>query len=131
LVNEWDRKVEAVDSKYEDFAQVVGEIVPDSAFAAAIMDADNGPDIAYYLAKNEKEFDRIQAMNPIAQVRELGRLQAKLEATPVKPKVPSKAPAPITPLSGDSATPNAGEPSDDDDINAWMDKRNKQVHKAG
>lgn len=128
LQSAWESKVERAEDKYDDFLQVVGELKPDNAFTAAIMDAENGEEIAYHLAKNEKEFNRIANLHPLAQAREIGKLEAKLQMQPVKPKVPSKAPAPIVPLAGDGATPGSDTPSDNDDMATWMKKRQKQVH---
>jgi len=128
LVTAWEEKVERAEDKYEDFSSVVGELKPDNAFTAAIMDAENGEDVAYHLAKNPKEARRIAALPPLSQAREVGKLEAKLQAEPAKPKTPSKAPAPITPLAGSGATPGSDAPSDDDDMASWMKKRQKQVH---
>ncbi len=127
LVSAWEERVDQAQDKYEDWSEVVGEIQPDSAFTAAIMEAENGPDIAHYLGKHPKEAERIAKLKPLAQVREIGKLEATLAAKPETPKTPSKAPAPITPLTG--ATPVASqEPSEQDDMKAWMRKRQKQVY---
>ena len=127
LVSEWEKKVDRATDKYEDFADIVGELTPNSAFVAAIMEADNGEDIAYHLGKNPKEAERIAKLPPLTQIREIGKLEAKLLAEPVKPKTPSKAPAPITPVTG-TAPVATTEPSEEDNMDAWMRKRNKQVN---
>lgn len=71
--------------------------------AAAIQSSDDGPAVAYHLAKNPTEARRIASLPPIAQVRELGRLEAQL----VKPADPqptprqhSNAPAPFPQVRG-------------------------------
>ena len=127
LVSEWESQVDKAEDKYDDFQAVVGELTPDSAFVAAIMEAENGADIAYHLGKHPKEAARIAQLPPRSQIREIGKLEAKLAATPVKPQTPSKAPAPITPLTG-AAPAASAEPSEQDDMRAWMRKRQKQVH---
>lgn len=130
LVSAWEEKVDRGTDKYDDWNDVVGEIQPDSPFTAAIMEAENGEDIAHYLGKHPKEAERIAKLQPLSQIREIGKLEAKLALTPEKPKVPSKAPAPITPLTG--AAPVAStEPSEQDDMKSWMRKRQKQVHGRG
>lgn len=127
LQSEWESKVERADSKYDDFDTVVGELTPNSPFVAAIMEAENGEDIAYHLGKNPKEAERIAKLPPRAQIREIGKLEAKLLAKPVEPKAPSKAPAPIAPLTG--AAPIVSDtPTEADDMKSWMRKRQKQVH---
>jgi hypothetical protein len=128
LVEAWEAKAERASSKYDDYDEVVGEMKPDSAIAVAIMEAENGEDIAYYLGKNLKEAERIAKLNPRAQIREIGRLEEKLLANPpTKPKTPSKAPAPINPVT--AAAPVVSDvPSEADDIGQWIRKRQKQVH---
>jgi hypothetical protein len=107
---------------------VVGKIEPTSPLTVAIMKAENGHDIAYHLGKNLKEAQRIAALDPVSQIFELGRIAAKLSAEPEKPKMPSKAPAPITPLTGATPTAATAEPSENDDTATWIKKRQKQVH---
>lgn len=128
LTTSWEKKISDAESRYEDFDEVVGEIKPNSPLTQAIMEADNGADIAYHLAqkKNRPVLDAILKMSPFSQVREIGRLEAKLSAEPTKPATPSKAPAPITPLTGAAAAASEA-PSEQDDMAAWMRKRNKQV----
>jgi hypothetical protein len=124
LLSSWDEKVEKANDKYDDFATIVGELQPTSPLITAIMESE--PDVAYYLGKNPKEAERIANLGQIAQIREIGKLEAKLAAEPEKPKAPSKAPEPIKPLSGVQVASDV--PSEKDSMSAWMKKRNKQVH---
>lgn len=126
LISAWEDKVEAAEDKYDDWDSIVGKIEPNSPFTAAIMEADNGPDIAHYLGKHPKEAQRIVALPPLSQIREIGKLEAKLLSAPAKPKAASAAPAPITPVSG-TAQAATNEPSENDDMAQWIKKRNKQV----
>ena len=130
LLADWEEKADKGADKYEDFAEKVGNLNPDNPVIAAIMDADNGEDIAYHLASHPKEAQRLMGLPVWKQVREIGKLEAKLAAKPVEPKAPSKAPAPITPLTGTAPTVTA-EPSETDDIRDWIRKRQKQVHGRG
>ena len=127
LVEGWEEKVAKAEDKYDDWQEKVGDIQPNSPFVAALMEADNGEDIAYYLGSHPKEAQRIAQLNPLSQVREIGKLEAKLLSKPVEPKVPSKAPAPITPVSGTAANVLDG-PTEQDDYPTWLRKRQKQVH---
>jgi hypothetical protein len=129
LTTSWETKITDAEGKYDDFEEVVGEIKPTSPVTQAIMEADNGADIAYYLGKNPEEIKRILKLSPLSQVRAIGRLEAKLAAEPPKPQTPSKAPAPITPLTG-AATVASSAPSEEDDMRTWFRKRQKQVHGA-
>ena len=128
LSESWESKAEAASEKYDDWEDVVGDkIKPTTPTLMALMEADNGPDVAYFLAKNPKEIARIEKLPVLSQILEVGRISAKLAAEPPKPKTPSRAPAPITPLTG--ASPVASDvPSDTDDMRDWMRKRQKQVH---
>lgn len=127
LTETWEANVSKVEGKYEDFDEIVGDLQPTNPLTVALMEADNGPDIAYHLGKNPQEAKRIASLPPSAQFREIGKLEYKLSQEPPKAKTPSKAPAPITPLTG--TTPAAtGEPSESDDMKTWMKKRQKQVH---
>lgn len=105
LLSGWEEKVTRADEKYDDFNEVVGELNPNVPVVAAIFEAENGEDIAYYLGKNPKEAQRIAQLHPRAQIREIGKIEAKLLAEPVKPKKPSTAPEPIKPVGG-SASPS-------------------------
>lgn len=126
LVSAWEERVEQAQDKYEDWDTVVGTLEPDHPFTASIMEAENGPDVAHYLGKHPKEAERIAKLPPRLQVFEIGKLSAKLAATPEKPKTPSKAPAPITPIT--ASTPvEANQPSENDGMRDWIRKRNKQL----
>lgn len=127
LVETWEEKADSASEKYDDWNAVVGNLKPTSPWATAIMHTENGVDVAYHLGKNLKEAERIQELPSILQVLEIGKLAAKLAAELPKPKTPSKAPAPITPLTG--AAPVATDvPSEQDDYPTWFKKRQRQVH---
>lgn len=129
LVSEWEKKADRGSSKYDDFDEAVGDLAPTSPILRAIMDAENAEDVAYYLAKHRAEASKILALDVVGQVRAIGKLEAKLLAEPPKPKTPSKAPAPITPVGG--ASGGASDlPLDTDDINTWMKKENARMRKA-
>lgn len=102
---EWEGKVDKAQERYADWDEKVGELKPDTPLAFAIMEAENGPDIAHHLATNTAEARRIAALPPLSAAREIGKLEAKLLAEPAKPKTPSNAPVPIKPVGG-SASPS-------------------------
>lgn len=95
---------------YEDVAKA--EHVPiTKEMAEAIIESDEAPAIAYYLGQNLEEAAAIAQMSPLAAARAIGRIEAKLSAKPAAqtPAVPAKtvtkAPEPITTLSGSPAVP--------------------------
>lgn len=126
LTSSWEERSTRGAEKYEDWDEIVGEMKPNSAMALAIMEEDNGDDIAYHLGKNLKEAERIAALPPRAQIREIGKLSVKLAAAPPKPKTPSKAPAPISPVSGTKAA-EATEVKDGMDYKDFVKVRNRQL----
>ena len=100
LTASWTDKSSQAEDKYDDYAEIVGDLKPTTPWAIAIMEADNGTDIAYYLGKHLKEAQRIIALPPVSQIREIGKLELKLATQTEAPKKPSQAPKPITPVAG-------------------------------
>ena len=81
-----------------------GGPVISSNMADAIRSSDMGPAIAYYLAENRDRSAAIAELSPIAQIREIGRIEAKLEAAKAPPKPPvSQAPAPAPTVTATEA----------------------------
>lgn len=125
-----------VREKYPDIeerAESIGEITLPNGVSDAIADSELGPEILNHFVENPKDCERIAALAPSAAIREIGKLEARLEAAikppgdePVKPapvvtKQPSSAPAPIKP-GGGAASPGNETPSDSDSIAEWMRK---------
>lgn len=128
IVSNWEAASAKAEKKYEDFDEVVGDLKPTSPWAVAIMESENGADIAYYLGTHIKDAQRITTLSPIAQIREIGKLEAKLSLEPPKPKV-SSAPAPITPVSGTAGAPTDQLTKEDEkNTGEWIRKRSKQAH---
>jgi hypothetical protein len=63
-----------------------------------IMTSEIGTKLAYYLAKNPEEAEKISMMAPDGVMRALGRLEERL-ATQKKTSVPTSAPEPIKAIS--------------------------------
>jgi hypothetical protein len=89
--------------KFKDFDAVIGaqdvQITRDMVIAMA--DADDPGAIAYHLGKNKAEAARIAKLSPLAQAREIGKIEVKLQAKPEKPKPKTtEAPDPIEPVGG-------------------------------
>lgn len=93
-----------------DFDSVVGSATTPVAphVMEAILDSDVGPQIAYHLAKNPADAERLSAMPERAALREIGRIEASLARpaapapAPAAPKV-TNAPPPTRPASSGSA----------------------------
>jgi len=102
LESKWEEKASKAQDKYDDFDEVVGVLKPSTPWAVAIMKTDNGADVAYHLGSHQAEARKLFQLDPYDQILEIAKLSHKLSAVPQKPKEPSKAPAPITPVSGEA-----------------------------
>jgi hypothetical protein len=102
LETTWTERQSAAAEKYDDYFEAVIEGAEKLAWACTplmrdtMMTSELGADVAYHLAKNPDEARRIAALEPISQVRELGKLEVKLTPTPAapKPKTATDAPEP-------------------------------------
>lgn len=96
---EWSAKLEKARDVLEDFDEVCveSEAIVTPHMASAIQESDHAGFIAYHLAKNPAEAERISKLSPSKQVAAIVALEEKVS----KPaKQPSKAPAPINPVGG-------------------------------
>ena len=98
-VEGWNKRVAAAD--IPDFHDVVAssDVPMTRIMQQAIMESDNGPKLAYHLATNPADAERIAGMTPIGAVRALTLIEEGLK----KPVAVSKATPPITPV-GSKAT---------------------------
>ena len=111
LMGGWQQRISEFRSKAEDFDDALAavehiEIPPE--IQRALIEYDNGPQLAYALAKEPKELQRIARIeSPRAALRELGKFEAKLSAqaeTPKRAAPVSRAPEPIKPVGQGAAT---------------------------
>lgn len=100
----------------------------------------SGPELAYHLAGDRAELERIVGLGPLEAARELGKIEARL-ASPETPapdkKSPAPAPAarvtsapkPITPVGGATAggTPSVLDDKLASDFSAWRNVRRAQL----
>jgi hypothetical protein len=118
--------------KHPDFDDVVMsedlEISPH--MRDAIMNSEDGAEVAYWLGKNPEQASRIARLNPYHQMLELGRVSARLAAPPPPPAPKpqaSAAPAPITPVRAKAVAVEGLR--DDVSVEEWMRRRAKELHK--
>lgn len=105
----WAERRAQFEAVTKDFRTVVDEYVNgDCSLAPAaqtlIAESDVGPQVLYHLAANPDVADRIEALSPVRQVAELGKLEVTL-STPA-PKKASDAPAPIKHVGQGRSAPN-------------------------
>lgn len=99
-INAYNQKVEKALEKTPDFQQVVGQSLLNSVdangnltpAAQAILESDNGPDIAYHVANNPEIALQLNNTDAVNAGRLVERLSSKLSVTP--PKL-NEAPPPI------------------------------------
>ena len=121
-------KTQAKYPDLEERLEAIADIQMPPGMGPAIAESELGPDILDYFAKNPKDCERIAALSPSAAIREIGKLEAKLEGAGTKPKkTASEIPAPINPGGGGS--PSDDVPKDSDNINDWMRKENARDRK--
>lgn len=84
----------------DDYLDVVGVLpeLPGDVFNA-IMQAEDGPQLAYYLGQHLDVADDLTRLPPMAAAMKLGTISAQLSAKP-KSITPSAAPDPIAPING-------------------------------
>lgn len=121
VTESFQKRVQEVAKEIDDFEDVLAasDAPMTRAMSEAILHADEGPKLAYHLAKHPEEAERIAAMPAARQAIEIGKLEAKIAAAPKpEPKTPSKAPEPIKPLGGNTVATEA-MPTDPDQYRLW------------
>ena len=119
-------RIEAGRKDFADFDAVINDAFEDGLIPAgsplhyALIEDEEGHKMAYHLAKNPDDAERIGALPERAMLRELGKLSVKLAAKPAANKPP-----PIDPIGG------RGNPGtalrDDIPIDEWMKRREAQL----
>lgn len=122
VINSYAERVKAFAAKTADFDEVLEEVndIPLSmAVREIILTSENGPELAYELAKNREEYARMCKLSPLAAAREIGRLESKLAIKSSDDKSPelkkiTKAPKPLEPVNAGgkgSATKSIFDPN--------------------
>jgi len=103
VLESYQEREEAARDKYDDFEQVAynPKLPITNVMAETIQSSDIGPELAYYLGSNPKDAERISRMSPLAQAKEIGKIEAKLASDPPVKRTTS-APAPISPVTARS-----------------------------
>ena len=106
VLRDWNKRLNKARKEIDDFADIVdnSEVPILPTVQNAMVESEFGPQIAYFLAKNPDEADKLNGLGPRALERAIGRLEAKFETDTAKPKetapkAPKKAPEPITPIT--------------------------------
>lgn len=88
-----------------DYHEVVGgsDVPAEAHVLEAILDSEQGPQLAYHLAKHPDVAQRLNEMTPVQAAREIGRLEAQLAQPKTEtppPRRTTNAPPPINPVRG-------------------------------
>jgi hypothetical protein len=127
-VRAWEAAQSAARTKYADYDQVVTEGAAANAWpctremAQALHTSELGGEVAYHLASNPDEARRIASLNPISQIRELGKLEARLGVAEASPK-PKPTNAPTPPSNGARGAGGRFEVAPDTDDFAAFEKK--------
>lgn len=129
----YEERVNKTRTKYEDFDDLVTDpsLPITNDMADYIRESDEGPEVAYWLAKNPQEAARIAQMNGRDADRALARIEARLSTpapAPAAPKPVTNAPPPPPTVGTASATGKPGL-ADDASTNQWMKERITQLRK--
>jgi hypothetical protein len=106
----WADRVAKAKSELQDFDDMIAssDVVVSNEVRDAIIESDVGPQVLYYLADNLEFAEKLANMSSQKALREIGKLEARLEKSESKQEVntvaaKSNAPAPISPLRATSA----------------------------
>lgn len=105
-IDAYENKIEKARESYADYDEVTesydGPMTVE--MQQAMLDSDVGADIAYYLASNPEEAERIAGMTVLGMARAIGKIEAKIEGKKVEKAAvkTTKSPPPITPIRGSS-----------------------------
>jgi hypothetical protein len=116
----------------DDVFDEVSHITPCPALQEAIITSDISAQVAYELAKNPEEFERINKLSPVGVLKEIGKLELKISKAAEDKKAAieaektktTKAPAPLRSLSGKATvTPKSLEEMSTKEYMKYMDEK--------
>ena len=119
-VESWNKRIAAATAEMPDFEEVLAssDVPMTPPMQQAIMESDIGPKLAYYLANNPDEAEKIASMSPIGAIRTLGRIEERLSNS--KPAVKTTdAPPPIKPIGASAAVSKDPSKMTDAEFAAW------------
>ena len=131
VLESYQEREEAARDKYDDFEQVAynPKLPITDVMAETIQSSDIGPELAYYLGSNPKDAERISRMSPLAQAKEIGKIEAKLASDPPVKRTTS-APAPISPVTARSTGVGTYDTTDPRSIKTMTDSQWIEAERA-
>lgn len=105
----YQERADAFADEHPDYAERTQELKLTPIMDQAIFETELEPQIAYYLATNPGEVERIAQLTPAGQVRAIAKLEDKLSA-PAVVESQAETPAPITAPSRPPSVPSPPPP---------------------
>jgi hypothetical protein len=100
-------RIDTFREAHPDFDAVVGkgkDLPMTRPMQDSVLNSDLGPAMMYHLSRNPEECDRIARLHPMAAIKEMGKIEARLEDASTGPSSSTstitKAPKPIKPVGG-------------------------------
>lgn len=110
VVKTFRERQDAFKTANPDYEEVIAsaEVQVTNEMRDEIVSSEVGPQLLYHFAHHPEDAERLSKLTVGGMLRELGKLEARLESKPKESKTAakaevSKAPAPITPLNGGKA----------------------------
>jgi hypothetical protein len=105
VIQKWQDRLEKTKAKYADWDDVTmsDNVRVTEQMLVAMVNDDDGPEIAYWLGKNPQEAARIAALSPVAQYTAIGRIAELVTKAEPSKSGGSQLPKPIKPIGGRSA----------------------------
>ena len=109
-VERYTKAIDVAKEIFDDFDEVIEDYDGPLTIGMqqALVDSEIGPQVAYYLAKNPKEAEKVGKMTSLIEINKfIGKIEAKIEAqqdgkaAADEPKI-TKSPPPINPVKGSS-----------------------------
>lgn len=115
----WNDRKQAAAEKYADFEEVLGDsdAPMTNEMRQAILESEQGADVAYWLAKNPAKAKEIASLSPGRQIAAIGRIEAEINAP--KPKAVTQAPPPITPAGSKAKADKEPHEMSPSEFAAW------------
>ena len=103
------------------------------AMREVILDSDAGPEIAYWLANNREQAERIARLPPHLAALEMGRIEGRMQATKEAARaaksIPRVSQAPPPPPKVEESATEVEKSPDDMSMSEWLKWREKDLRK--